>query len=171
MRSDNSRHVVAAARQRAERTRERAVAALRRMDATGQRITFDTVARQAGVSRSWLYTQDDLRAEIERLRRPPSATSPTPPPQRQRASEPSLLRRLETATARIRNLEADNQQLRDELDRLKAILGTGGGGGRGGRGRRGSSASGPAGAVSFSIQARRETLPAWNDPSGYSCAT
>ena len=45
MRADNSRHVVAAARRRAEQTRERAVAALRRMDATGQRITFDTVAR------------------------------------------------------------------------------------------------------------------------------
>lgn len=117
MRVDNSRHVVAAARQRAEQTRERAVAALRRMDTTGQRITFDALARQAGVSRSWLYTQDDLRAEIERLRRPPSATSSTPPPQQQRASEPSLLRRLETATARIRSLEADNQQLRDALAR------------------------------------------------------
>lgn len=82
MRADNSHHVVAAAHRRAERTRQRAVAALRRMDTTGQRITFDAVARQAGVSRSWLYTQDDLRAEIERLRRPRSAASPTSIPQR-----------------------------------------------------------------------------------------
>ena len=53
------------------------------------------------------------------------------------------------------------QQLRDELDRLKATLGAGGGGGgRGGRGGRGGGmAGGPAGAASFSIQARRETLP------------
>jgi hypothetical protein len=50
MRADNSRHVIAAARRRAEQTRGRAVAALRRMDATGQRISFDAVARQAGVS-------------------------------------------------------------------------------------------------------------------------
>jgi hypothetical protein len=47
MRADNSRHVTAAARRRAEQTRERAVAALRRMDATGQRISFDAVARHA----------------------------------------------------------------------------------------------------------------------------
>jgi hypothetical protein len=116
MRADNSRHVIAAARRRAEQTRGRAVAALRRMDATGQRISFDAVARQAGVSRSWLYTQDDLRAEVERLRQRHPAASPAPP-QRQRASDPSLLRRLEAATSRIRQLETDNRQLRDALAR------------------------------------------------------
>ena len=55
-----------------------------------------------------------------------------------------------------------HQQLRDELDRLKASLGTGGGGGgrRGGRGGRGGGGAAGAGAVSFSIQAKRDTLPA-----------
>jgi hypothetical protein len=115
MRADNSHHVVAAARRRAKQTRRRAITALWHMDATGQRINFDTVARYAGVSRSWLYTQDDLRAEIERLRRRHPAASPAPPPQRQRASDPSLLRRLEAATTRIRHLEADNQELRAAL--------------------------------------------------------
>jgi len=54
------------------------------------------------------------------------------------------------------------QQLRDELDRLKATLssGAGGGGRRGGRGRGGASAAGAAGTLSFSIQAPREALPA-----------
>jgi len=117
MRADNSHHLVAAARRRAEQTRGRAIAALRRMDATGQRINFDTVAREAGVSRSWLYTQDDLRAEIEGIRQRRPAASPAPPPQRQRASDVSLLRRLEAATARVQRLEADNQQLRDAVAR------------------------------------------------------
>src|SRR5438034_2973394 len=53
------------------------------------------------------------------------------------------------------------QQLHDELDRLKATLGTGGGaGGRGGRGRGGPPSAVSAGTVSFSIQAKRDTLPA-----------
>ena len=53
------------------------------------------------------------------------------------------------------------QQLRDELDRLKATLSAGGGGGgRGGRGRGGGASAASAGAVSFSIQAKRDTLPA-----------
>ncbi|WP_436763306.1 DUF6262 family protein [Streptosporangium sp. V21-05] len=69
MRADNTHHVIAAAKRRADQTRQRAQAALRRMDAAGQRVTFDAVAREAEISRSWLYAQDDLRAEIERLRR------------------------------------------------------------------------------------------------------
>lgn len=118
MRADNTRHVVQAAQRRAQQTRQRAVTTLRRMDAEGQQITFDAISREAAVSRSWLYAQKDLRAEIERLRQRRSATpSAQVLPQRQRASDNSLLRRLEAATARIRQLEADNQQLRDALAR------------------------------------------------------
>lgn len=116
MRADNSSHVIAAAHRRAAATRKRAVAALRRMDKTGQPINFDAVAREATVSRSWLYNQPDLRAEVERLR---ARRNPSPPglpiPDRQRASDASLLRRLESATERIRQLETDNQQLREAL--------------------------------------------------------
>jgi zinc protease len=54
------------------------------------------------------------------------------------------------------------QQLRDELDRLEATMGTGGGGGRGGRGGRRGGGGGGAflGSVTFSIQAKHDTLPA-----------
>lgn len=118
MRADNTHHIVRAAQRRAGETRQRALTALQRMDATGQRITFDAVSREAGVSRSWLYAQDDLRIQIRQLRQRHPATPPTPvPPQRQHASDSSLLRRLEAATLRIRRLETDNQQLRDALAR------------------------------------------------------
>src|SRR5664280_720713 len=75
MRADNSRHLTTAARQRAEQTRARAVRALRRLDETGKSITFEAVAAEAGVSRSWLYSQQDIRAEIQALR-----TRPQPSP-------------------------------------------------------------------------------------------
>jgi hypothetical protein len=115
MRADNSQHVVDAARRRAQATRRRALTALRRMDHAGTPITFDGLAREARVSRSWLYSQPDLRAEVER-RRDRTRPAPRPTvPDRQRASEPSLLRRLEVATQRIRELEADNTRLRHAL--------------------------------------------------------
>jgi Family of unknown function (DUF6262) len=118
MRADNTRHLVEAARTRAEGTRRRAVTALHRMDAAGQPVTFDSVAREAGVSRSWLYAQQDLRRQIQRLRTRRGPQVPTTaPPQRQRASEASLLRRLEAAGERIRALQQDNRQLRDALAR------------------------------------------------------
>ena len=113
MRADNSHHVVAAARRRAVATHKRAVAALRRMDNAGAPISFDSLAKQARVSRSWLYNQPDLRAEIERLRARPRPLLPgRRTPERQRATDASLLRRLESATERIRRLEHDNKQLR-----------------------------------------------------------
>lgn len=116
MRADNSHHVIAAAHRRAAATHKRAVAALHRMDTAGLQITFDALAREARVSRSWLYKQPDLRAEIERLRTRQAAGSPSRPiPDRQRASDPSLRQRLELATTRIRQLETTNKQLRYAL--------------------------------------------------------
>ena len=115
-RPDNSHLVIAAARRRAAATRKRAVTALRRMENTGAPITFDAVAREAQVSRSWLYNQGDLRAEVERLRQQPPHSMPTTAiPNRQRASNDSLLRRLEIAATRIKHLEAENKQLRGAL--------------------------------------------------------
>ena len=116
MRADNSHHIMTAARRRAAATRRRAVAAIRRMDNAGQPISFDAVAREAQVSRSWLYNQPDLRAEIERLRVPRDA-KPTEPrlPDRQRASDTSLRRRLEVATERNRQLETEIRHLREAL--------------------------------------------------------
>ncbi len=117
MRADNSRHIVTAAQHRAEQTRRRAIAALRRLDTTATTITFDSIAREAGVSRSWLYAQAELRSEIERLRaRHHARAAGRVPPQRQRASDPSLLRRLEAATDRIRRLEQENRELRNAVE-------------------------------------------------------
>lgn len=115
MRADNSTFVIAAARRRSQATHRRAVAALRRMDTAGAAVTFDAVAREANISRSWLYNQPDLRAEIERLRQRERPSGRRPVPDRQRASEASLQRRLELATERVRHLEADNQRLRRAL--------------------------------------------------------
>ncbi|MGZ4665817.1 MAG: DUF6262 family protein [Frankiaceae bacterium] len=115
MRADNSRHVIDAARRRAETTRRQATAALRRMDMTGVPVSFDAVARQAGVSRSWLYAQPELRTEIERLRARRHPGTRQIVPDRQRASDASLRRRLEVAVERIQQLETANRRLRQAL--------------------------------------------------------
>jgi hypothetical protein len=117
MRADNTRHIVAAARQRHEYTRAKAIQALRELEAAGTTVTFDAVATAAAVSRSWLYTQPDLRAEIARLRAACQRVPGTPVPVRQRASDASLLRRLEAAHARIRSLADENRKLREQLAR------------------------------------------------------
>jgi hypothetical protein len=115
MRADNTRHIIAAARQRHELTRAKAIQALRTLDGDGSPVTFEAVAQAAAVSRSWLYAQSDIRAEIERLRTGYRRTPAASVPARQRASDASLLRRLEAATQRIRRLAEENHMLREQL--------------------------------------------------------
>jgi hypothetical protein len=122
MRADNSRYIVEAARQRREYTRAKAVQALRELDAAGTAVTFDAVARAAGVSRSWLYSQQDLRAEIDQLRVARERSPVQPLPARQRASDASLLRRLEAANERARKLAEENHDLRRQLARALGDL-------------------------------------------------
>ena len=115
MRADNTRHIIAAARQRHELTRAKAIQALRTLDAAGSPVTFEAVAQAAKVSRSWLYAQPDIRAEIERLRAVYRRAPTMPVPARQRTSDASLLRRLEAANQRNKQLVAENRRLREQL--------------------------------------------------------
>jgi hypothetical protein len=115
MRADNTAHLITAARQRHELTRSKAIQALRELDNAGAAMTFEAVARLAQISRSWLYTQPDIRTEIERLRDLTDRAPATPIPARQRTTDSSLLRRLEAATARNQQLVQDNQRLRRQL--------------------------------------------------------
>ncbi len=103
-----------AAAGRHQRAVERAARALRDLDREGARVSFQSVARRAGVSRQWLYTQPALRSEIERLRDQPRRVTDGIPA-RQRATEASLRQRLET-------LRAENQRLRQENADLKTEL-------------------------------------------------
>ena len=115
MQTDNSIHLINAARQRHEHTRAKAIAAMHELDRSGAVLTFESIARHAGVSRSWIYTQTDLKDEIRRLRAQYRPEPSTPVPTGQRASDDSLRRRLEIANQRNRELADENQRLRRQL--------------------------------------------------------
>ncbi len=114
MTAGNSAALAASAKQRAQHTRDRAVDALRRLDAAGENVTFTAVARAAGISRSWLYRQPDLRNEIDRLRNGHTGTE-TCVPSAQRASDDSIRRRLEATLDEIERLKTENHQLRQRV--------------------------------------------------------
>ena len=64
----NTTGLAEAADRRSQRAVERARRAIRRLDKAGEPVSFRSVAREAGVSRQFLYGHDQLRGEIERLR-------------------------------------------------------------------------------------------------------
>ena len=115
MPADNSTHLKIAAQQRHEYTRAKALAAMHELDRAGAVLNFESVARHAGVSRSWIYTQTDIKDEIHRLRDKCQHQRSTPISARHHASDDSLRQRLELANRRNRELADENQRLRRQL--------------------------------------------------------
>jgi hypothetical protein len=105
----------AATTRRSQAAQTRAKTALRALNARGEPITFQAVAQAAGVSRQRLYTQAQLRVEIEQLRAADANLGDRPVPARERASENSLRHRN-------RALLEENQRLRAELAAVKDEL-------------------------------------------------
>jgi Family of unknown function (DUF6262) len=106
------RHLAEASQRKSRAAYERVKVALIELDRNGEDINFQSVARRAGVSRQWIYTHRELRAEIDRLRgrqRQVSATASA----REQASENSL-------RARNRQLLEENRRLRQEVQQLRA---------------------------------------------------
>jgi hypothetical protein len=115
--ADNSRFLARAAQERHQRCVERVLDVLRSFDRDGVPITFVGVATAASVSRSWLYREPTLRAEVIR-RRTSAPGSPAPlVPAAQRISATSQRQRTDSLNEEIRWLRQDNARLRAQLER------------------------------------------------------
>ena len=117
MRPDNTAPIIAAARRRHELARAKAIQAIRELDRAGTAVTFAGVAGTAGVSRSWLYSQPDIRDQIQRLRTSTSRIPGVPVPAGQRPTDASQRARLTAALQRNQALADENARLRRQLAR------------------------------------------------------
>ena len=124
MPADHTHRLAEHARQRHARTLQRARDTLTALAERGEPVTIATLATIAGVSRSWIYTQPELRERIDQLQQaaPASRSGECV----HHASDESLRRRLDLAHQRITQLHADNQQLRDALAHAHGQLRTAG---------------------------------------------
>jgi hypothetical protein len=104
----------AAAAARTQSATERARRALVELHERGETISFAAVAASANVSRQFLYTEPELRAQIERLRNEP-APAAAHPSSGERASDESIRTRLRVALDENKRLRDEIAELRDEL--------------------------------------------------------
>lgn len=122
MRADNSRLIQEAAQRKHARCLESVTAAISEADRLGRPVTVLGIARTAGVSPSWIYTQRDvfaaIRARRDKAGRLESARAPIP----QRAGSASQQKRIELLTARLKQATDDNERLRRELAAIHAEL-------------------------------------------------
>ncbi|MCA1703101.1 MAG: DUF6262 family protein [Actinobacteria bacterium] len=120
MRPDNSHYLHAAQQRRRQELTERATASIRALDLQGERVSFASVVRASGVSRSFVNKVPELVSEIRRLRDARPATVPRVP-SGQRMSD-------ESKDARMAQVSEANRRLREEIAWLKeqnaVLLGT-----------------------------------------------
>lgn len=118
MPAEPGQHLAEHARQRHQQALHRAQETLTKMRDAGEAVTVALIARRAGVSRSWIYTQSALRDQIQQLQRNRADAGTARGTARGtaiRASDDSLRQRLTLAHERIGELRAENQHLRDAL--------------------------------------------------------
>ena len=121
-RTDNSSFLAQANARRHQAALSAARHAIEQLQRQGKPVNFSAIAQSAGVSRGWLYRQDQIRDTIGRLRRldPPAARVTA-----QRASAESLRQRLDAARSEITRLRAENHSLREQIARHIGLQRTG----------------------------------------------
>lgn len=113
-RADNTSNLLRAAADKRDAATRHTIAVIEELARTGANVSVTLVAHSAGVSRSWLYEQPDLLADINRLRERKSAV---PIPAKQRATEESTRQRLDATRAELERLRAENAVLREQIAR------------------------------------------------------
>ena len=114
MPADHTHHLAEHARQRHDQTLQRALQTLIELTDAGEHVTIARLANQAGVSRSWIYTQPALLDRIQQLQQH-RASAAFVRDTVTRATDDSLRQRLVLAHERINQLRTENQHLRDAL--------------------------------------------------------
>ena len=113
----NTTSLVAHAHQRKEEKRKRVDEAITRLLRDHQTVNFNTVAKAAGVSKTYLYSQPQLRDRIEALRQQEREQTV-----RERVARPTgktdaakdLV--ILAKERRIRELEEENRKLKQQLN-------------------------------------------------------
>jgi hypothetical protein len=113
-RADNSAFLTEANARRHQTALQAAHHAIQQLQRQGRPVSFSTVAQTAGVSRGWLYRQDQIRDLISRQRalQPPAGRATA-----QRATADSLRQRLDASRAENTRLRAENRSLREQIAR------------------------------------------------------
>jgi parvulin-like peptidyl-prolyl isomerase len=113
----NTSGMIAHAHRRKEEKHQRVDEVITRLIRERQAINFNSVAKAAGVSKAYLYSQPDLRARIETLRQQERELAVREHMARPMAGKTDASKDLVILAKdrRIKELEAENRQLKKQL--------------------------------------------------------
>lgn len=116
MNNRNTDGILAHSARKAEETRIRANEAIERLKASGERITFAAVARESGLSRSSLYSNEFVKVRIKSLAA--LEASPRRPKKKEAKDE---LSRMALLAERVRELESQKTLLIAQLAEMELL--------------------------------------------------
>jgi Family of unknown function (DUF6262) len=122
MRADNSHLISEAAQRKHAACLESVTAAIREADRLRKPVTVLGIAKAAGVSASWIYTQPEVFAAIRSRRDAGGSSEPVRPPIAERAGSSGQQKRIELLTSKLRQATDDNERLRRELANVHGEL-------------------------------------------------
>lgn len=111
---DRSAHMKTIHTQRKANTYQKVDEAIKRLIRANERINFNSVSNESGVTKATLYNNDDIRKRIEALRQQQSQ-APTPKQVKREINESNKDALIESLKRKIKKLEDDNKQLREQL--------------------------------------------------------
>lgn len=86
---------------------------LKKMTGEKQVITFSKVAKQAQVSRAWLYKNDKIKNQIEAIREEQGKKTPVDLIAKDQADQITIVENLKQ---RIKKLQQENSRLREQIE-------------------------------------------------------
>lgn len=111
---DLKKHLKQVHKHRKAATTQKVDEAIKRLVKANKYINFNAVANEAGVAKATLYNHPDLRERIEVLRQQQSL-APTQKHVKRDLNEKSKDAVIDSLKRKIKKLEDDNKQLKDQL--------------------------------------------------------
>jgi len=93
---------------------------IQRLIKTKAKINFNQVAMESGVSKAFLYNNQEIRNRIEGLRKQQEVNSPQTIKRNMTDASKDTL--IAAKNNRIKKLEEENKRLKDELLKLRGIV-------------------------------------------------
>jgi hypothetical protein len=119
--ASNEKNLEGSWKKRGEDAQGKALMAIRQLQAKGAPVNFASVHKSSGVSKSFLYTNADIRKDIESIRTA-NANNEQKQLFRYQKTQRSKDIVVEAKDKRIAKLEKENERLKNEIGILRGLL-------------------------------------------------
>jgi len=119
--ADNTKHLESCWSNRSKAAKEKALKAIEELKQNKEPVNFNSVHQKSGVSKNYLYTNEELNGIIKKNRIEEQGLKQSWHCKYDRTSKSKDVI-IETKDKYISKLEAENQHLRKELNQLRAMV-------------------------------------------------